>query len=161
VPDDLSYFVPFLIYRVIAKGVRKATADYARFDLAIQEARILIVLRQHGAMRVGALADVTCIEASALSHILRKLGRRGLISRTRVEQDNRAVDVTLTPAGAKLAATVSKISHAHENVLVKRFSAQEQRVLRAMLNRMYENAAVWELEDAGLALAGPKTKAAK
>ncbi len=155
--DDLSYFVPFLIYRVIAKGVRKATADYAKFDLAIQEARILIVVRQHGSLRVGALADIACIEASALSHILRKLSRRGLVNRTRVERDNRAVDVALTPAGARLAATVAKISHAHENVLVKHFSAQEQRLLRALLNRMYENAAVWDLEDAGLALAGPRT----
>lgn len=142
-PEQLDYFVPFLLYRVIARGVKQATTDYAKLDLSIQEARALIVLARHRTMRVSALADITCIEASALSHMLRGLSRRGLLMRSRVKQDNRAVDVTLTASGSRLAHTCVALSRKHEETLLKRFSAKDRAALRAMLRRMYENAAAW------------------
>lgn len=141
---ELNYFVPFLLYRVMARGIRQATADYAKLDLAIQEARVLIALLQHGgSLRAGSLADITCIEASALSHILKRLTRRGFIRRDRVQSDNRAVDVTFTEAGRKTARMCSRLSNKHEGVLLKQFSARERDLLRGFLDRMNENASEW------------------
>lgn len=141
--EQLDYFVPFLLYRVIARGVKRATTDYAKLDLGIQQARALIVLAQHRTMRVSALADVTCIEASALSHMLRGLSRRGLLTRSRAKQDNRAVEVALTAAGSRLAHTCVALSRKHEETLLRRLSEKERSALRATLRRMYENAAGW------------------
>jgi DNA-binding MarR family transcriptional regulator len=143
VVDQLDYFVPFLLYRIVAKGIRRATADYAKLDLAIQEARVLIAVAQHGKIRVGALADLTCIEQSALSHMLRGLSRRNLVKRDRVQYDNRSVDVGLTTEGSKLARVCLELSKEHEEAMLKSFSAQDQRVIRRYLKAMYENVAEW------------------
>lgn len=142
-PEQLDYFVPFLLYRVIARGVRQATTDYAKLHLSIQEARTLIVLAQHRTMPVSALADVTCIEASALSHMLRGLSRRGLLTRRRAKQDNRSVDVALTATGSRLADVCVVLSRKHEATLLRRFSEKDRAALRALLRRLYENAASW------------------
>jgi DNA-binding MarR family transcriptional regulator len=126
--------------------------------LSIQEARALIVLAQHRTMRVSALADVTCIEASALSHMLRGLSRRGLLTRNRAKQDNRSVDVALTVTGSHLAQVCVALSRKHEATLLRRFSEKDRSALRAMLRRMYDNAAAWS-DGAGLNLRPAKGSA--
>ena len=140
---ELDYFVPFLLYRVMAKGIRRATADYANMNLTIQEARLLIALARHRTMRVGALANLTCIEPSALSHMLRKLSRRNLVKRDRVHDDNRSVDVRLTVEGARIARACQALSKRHEEAMLNGFSKPEQQEVRTLLNRMYENVAEW------------------
>lgn len=152
VPESLSYFIPFLLYRVIAKGLKQATGDYAKLDLSLQEARLLIVLHQHKKMRAGTLAEITCIEPSALSHLLRRLVRRNLVMRARAPHDNRAVEVALTHAGRAVAQDCVSLSKTHEAVLLKRFSAAERKIVRALLNRMYANAAVWASDGDAFAL---------
>lgn len=152
-PSDLNYFVPFLMYRVMAKGLRQATSDFAEIGLNVPEARVMIVLLQHrGRIRAGALAEITCIEASALSHILRRLNRRHFISRERVQSDNRSVEVTLTEEGRRAAEFCSRASKSHEKVLLRRFDAGQRDLLRELLTQMYENAAGWPANGDYLAL---------
>ena len=160
--EPLNSFVPFLLYRVMAKGVRQATADYAKVGLNIQEARILIVLRHHPeGISAGELADVTCIEASALSHILRSLNRRSIVQRQRALHDSRSVTVALTPAGKRLAGAVLRTAQGHQAQMIKDFSKREQGVLRALLNRMVGNADAWVATNGGLTLAVPEGKQGK
>lgn len=141
--EKLDYFIPFLLYRVMAKGIRRATNDYAKLNLTIQEARVLIALAQHRTMRVGSLAELTCIEQSALSHMLRSLSRRNLVKRDRVKDDNRSVDVALTTDGLDIARSCQELSKKHEEVMLSRFSGPEQRAVRSLLNKMYENVEEW------------------
>ena len=160
--EPLNSFVPFLLYRVMAKGVRQATSDYAQFGLNIQEARILIVLRHHPeGMSAGSLADVACIEASALSHILRLLNRRDIVRRQRAVHDSRSVTVALTPAGKRLAGAVLRTARGHQAQMIKNFSKREQRLLRALLNRMVGNADAWGAANGGLMLTVPERKEGK
>jgi len=155
--EPLQYFIPFLLYRVMAKGIKRASGDYAKLKLTIQEARVLIVLAQHRTMRVGALADLTAIEQSALSHMLRELSRRNLVKRDRVQHDNRAVDVSLSSEGMKLARVCLDISRKHEEVMLKDFSVGNQRTIRVLLNKIYENVADWN-DGGALAIAQRQRK---
>jgi len=158
--EKLEYFVPFLLYRVMARGLRQATSDYGSLGLGVPEARVLIVLAQHrGRIRAGSLAEITCIEASALSHLLRGLSRRGLVTRERVASDNRSIEVALTSKGWRVARVCVRKSHSHERVLLRRLTAGQQKLLRTLLHRMYDNAAAWARNGETLALA-PRRAAA-
>ena len=160
--EPLDSFVPFLLYRVMAKGIRQATADFAKFGLNIQEARILIVLRHHReGISAGDLAGVTCIEASALSHILRRLSRRNIVRRQRAVHDSRSVTVALTPPGKRLANVVFRVAQGHQAVLIKGLAKRERRILHVLLNRMVANTDAWVAANGGLTLTVPERKETK
>jgi DNA-binding MarR family transcriptional regulator len=141
--DVLKNFVPFLLYRVMAKSVTLAAADFAGLGLSIQEARVLIVLLHNPGIRVGALADFTCIEQSAMSHMLRRLSRDKLVIRERVAADNRSVEIRLSPKGQRVAQKCHQFAISHSDLLLNDVSAADATLLRQVLRQMYENAVEW------------------
>jgi DNA-binding MarR family transcriptional regulator len=141
--DVLQNFVPFLLYRVMAKSVTLAAADYAGLGLSIQEARVIIVLLHNPGTRVGALADFTCIEQSAMSHMLRRLSRNKLVSRDRVAHDNRSVEITLTAKGQRIAEKCQRFADFHNGQLLDGVDPDAAAALRRTLRHMYANAVRW------------------
>lgn len=144
--EQLEQLVPFLLYRVMARGLKRAAIEYAKLSLSIQEARILIALQPHVTTRVGQLAELTCLEPSALSHILFRLNRRGLIRRRRLPHDGRAVEVVLTATGKRVALRCLKASKAHEDQLLDDIAANDRQMLRTLLTRMFKNTEGWDLD---------------
>ncbi len=74
-----------------------------RHGLPTAQARLLCVLAA-GPRRMSELAAMLGVEKAALTGLADRAGRRGLIARTTVPGDRRAVSVTLTPAGLAAAA---------------------------------------------------------
>lgn len=141
--DVLGDFVPFLLYRIVAKGVRLASEEYADLDLGIQDARVLIVLLHNPGIRVGMLAELTCIEQSALSHQLRRLSKAKLLTRERVADDNRSVAIKLTAKGLRVAQRCYELARMHDEILLGDIPAEEVDLLRRTLRQMYDNANEW------------------
>jgi MarR family transcriptional regulator, transcriptional regulator for hemolysin len=144
--EQLEQLVPFLIYRVMARGSKRAAIEYAKLSLSIHEARILIALQPHVTTGIGQLAELTCLERSALSHILRRLSRRGLIRRRRLQHDGRSVEVALTAAGKRIALQCLMSSKAHEDQLLNDIGPKDRQVLRALITRMFKNTEGWDLD---------------
>jgi DNA-binding MarR family transcriptional regulator len=126
--------------------MKRAAMEYAKLSLSIQEARLLIALQHHSTVGVGQLAEITCIEPSALSHVLRRLNRRGLIRRRRLQRDGRAVEVVLTAAGRRMALQCLKKSKVHESDLLSDISSEERQALRRILSKMYANTEGWAFD---------------
>jgi DNA-binding MarR family transcriptional regulator len=148
--DVLRDFVPFLLYRIVAKSVRMAGAEYADLDLGIQDARVLIVLLHNPGIRVGTLADLTCIEQSALSHQLRRLSKAKLLTRERVEDDNRSVAIRLSAKGHRIAQRCYELAQMHDEILLGDIPEDEVELLRRTLRQMYDNANEWADRDPSL-----------
>ncbi len=146
--DVLRNFVPFLLYRVIAKGVRLASAEYADMGLSVQDARVMIALLHSPRIRVRELADLTCIEQSAVSHMLRRLSRNQLLSRERVAHDNRSVQVRLTAKGERLARRCYGLAQTHNEAMLRGVSKSETDMLRTLLRRLFDNVNQWGERDA-------------
>ena len=144
--EELEQLVPFLIYRVMARGLKRAAIEYAKLSLSIQEARVVIALQPHVTAGVGRLAELTSLEPSALSHILRRLSRRGLIRRRRLSHDGRAVEVVLTAAGKRVALLCLRASKAHENQLLNDIAPNDRQMLRTLLTKMFKNTEGWDLD---------------
>ena len=65
---------------------------------------VMLALWEAEPLRVSELADRLSLEPATLSPLLKRLEAGGLVARRREPDDERAVAVTLTPAGRALRA---------------------------------------------------------
>jgi DNA-binding MarR family transcriptional regulator len=135
-PFDLDKFIPFLIYRVMAKAAAVASADYAAWGISIREARLLLILLGRDGISAGELSEISCVEASALSHMLRHLVGKKLIRRVRDPKERRAVNVFLTKAGHTIAVRCHTLSAEHQDMYLHGLSKAKVETLRETLQHM-------------------------
>jgi DNA-binding MarR family transcriptional regulator len=131
--------IPQLLNTVLSGLNNLSARDLARLGVKGQSARALIVLLDHGQLRCSRLSRLLGLEATALSHLLRTLARKHLIMRTRVENDNRAVEVRLTERGRRVAQACQGLTCAFERKLLRGLSSQELRLLERILHKMDDN----------------------
>jgi DNA-binding MarR family transcriptional regulator len=130
--------VPFLLH-CVATAMNEWHADFRKLGLSVLSVRVMAVLSLNGAASVGELAEATAIDQSTLSHILRRLVRSGLLTKTRQEHDNRSVKVKLTAKGRPVAKKCYDTAVKHERMLTRGLDAQNVRNLKATLNTLYSN----------------------
>ena len=73
---------------------------------------VMLALWEDEPLRVSKLADRLSLEPATLSPLLKRLEAAGLVTRRRDPDDERAVAVTLTPAGRRLREDAERIPHA-------------------------------------------------
>lgn len=85
----------------LTQSVFVRTAE--RHNLPAAQARLLCMLAA-GPRRMSELAGLLGIEKAALTGLADRAERRGLVARTAVPGDRRAVSVALTPEGREVAS---------------------------------------------------------
>ncbi len=70
---------------------------------------VMLALWEDEPLRVSELADRLSLEPATLSPLLKRLEAAGLVTRRRDPHDERAVAVTLTPAGRRLREDAERI----------------------------------------------------
>jgi len=139
---DFSEYLPYLINRVgWLLVVDFGQNTLARHRLSIAMWRVLAVLANNGGQRQVDVAGRTSIDVSTLSRVVTRLVKMGFVSRTRSATNNREVVVRLTPKGAAILARVVPHAIALERRAIAGVPAQDLRVVRRSLRRMYQNLA--------------------
>jgi DNA-binding MarR family transcriptional regulator len=77
----------------------------ARHELTAAQARLLCVLAE-GPKAMGELAGILGVEKAAMTGLIDRIERRGLVQRTAVPGDRRACHVALTSSGEQRALAV-------------------------------------------------------
>jgi DNA-binding MarR family transcriptional regulator len=131
--------IAYLIHRIAVRIEDSINAKARKYRLRVSEIRVLMRLLNHGDLSVGQLADMTSIEPSALSHLLRRLHEEGLVSRTRYTKDNRLVFINLTPRGKKFASTLQPHIQEYNSAAEKGIKAEQLEVLYGQLETIYTN----------------------
>lgn len=131
--------IAYLIHRIAVRIEDSINSKARKYRLRVSEIRVLMRLLNHGDLSVGQLAEMTSIEPSALSHLLRRLDKEGLISRTRYTRDNRLVFIDLTPRGKKFASTLQPHIQKYNSAAEKGIKAEQLEVLYAQLDTIYTN----------------------
>ncbi|WP_197383274.1 MarR family winged helix-turn-helix transcriptional regulator [Mycolicibacterium mengxianglii] len=91
---------------------------------------ILVALSERGTLRVFELSETLAWEQSRLSHQLRRMRDRGLITREGSNEDRRGATVSLTPAGrAALEAAAPGHVALVQSVMFDGVGVDELRVL--------------------------------
>ena len=130
-PDDLVDALAQVAFDTMAV-LTKVSADN---DLSLTQLRVLAILRDRR-LTMRALADYLGLEKSTMTGLVDRAEKRGLLQRAPNDRDGRAVDVFLTPAGAKLAAWGADQIRKALIPMTSQLSQPDQRRLQDLLTRM-------------------------
>lgn len=137
---DLSDFFPYLINRVGSALVARFSAEALDAKhLSIAMWRVLAALSNNGGLRQIDVAEMTSIEVSTLSRLIKRLVQMGLVSRTRSATNSREVTVQLAPKGKALVAQLIPIAEALQDTATEGLSKLEMAVVKRALRRMHQN----------------------
>lgn len=131
--------IAYLIHRIAVRLEDSINAKARKFRLRIGEIRVLMRILDHGDLFVGQLAEMTSIELSALSHLLRRLDEEGWIVRNRDAKDSRLVLVSLTERGYKFAAMLQPYIREYNDALIQGIRSDQIALLRSQLENIYQN----------------------
>lgn len=137
---DDSKNLGYLIARVKSQMTNLAS-QRTQTDLGITgtQAVMLYMIATGKCSTAAELARHNGIDASAITRLLDRVERHGLVRRVRSSEDRRIVRLELTEAGLALAARIPEIFGGVLDRLYEGFSPEELDLLRAMLNRVIAN----------------------
>ncbi|WP_438447613.1 MarR family winged helix-turn-helix transcriptional regulator [Gorillibacterium sp. sgz5001074] len=125
------------LFKSVIKRFRQEWAERMESDISITQFRMLRQLGLNGEQRVVDLADFLSVTPGAVTGMADRLIEKGLIVRTRSEEDRRVVRLGITPAGEKavesmLAIQIETVASMFGN-LPEEDLEQMQRIFRQLM----------------------------
>ena len=102
--DDQLCFALYSASRAVTAAYRPLLAE---LNLTYPQYLVLLVLWEEGHASVGRLCQRLRLDSGTLSPLLKRLEAIGYVTRERSVEDERRVDVVLTPTGKRLQAKAS------------------------------------------------------
>ena len=137
---DLGESVGYLISRVKSTMSNMVTQRaVAELGVTSQQASILFMVASGKCLLAAELAREYGIDASAVTRLVDRLEKRGLLKRVRSSEDRRAVHLALTPEGLAIAARMPAIFRSVTKHLSAGFTPEEVGFLKSMLRRILSN----------------------
>ena len=98
----------------------------------------LSVLRglRNGPQAIGRLGQGVGLAPASATRLVDRLERRGLVSRSRKDDDRRSVTVRLEPSGERLLGELRPLAGSHLQRAVERMSPGEREQVAAALKRL-------------------------
>jgi len=110
--------------------------EFAALGLTPATYAIFVVIRDNPGVPPSSLASLLRLRLPNLIKILNELESSGFIKRNRSKADRRAVELMLTPKGAKLIAEGARLTEPYNQKMLAPLSEAEQRSLLELLNRI-------------------------
>jgi DNA-binding MarR family transcriptional regulator len=155
----LSNSFPYLLNRVGVRMGELFSRRIAPFGVSLPMYRVMAALWEKGDQRLSDLASVTTTEISTLSRLIGEMKRKGLVTRSRLEDNGRTVAINLTSKGRALVEELMPIAVHFAEVAVANYSEAEVSRLKTIFREIYETLGSIEPEiEAAKASAKPKRK---
>jgi DNA-binding MarR family transcriptional regulator len=136
----LSESVGYLISRVRSTLWNMVTQHTtAELGITSTQASIVFMLAVGKCLTAADIAREYGIDASAVTRLIDRLEKRGLLSRVRSNEDRRVVRLALTPDGRAMAEQVPAIFTRVLDTLLAGFTPEEVGFLKSMLRRILAN----------------------
>jgi DNA-binding MarR family transcriptional regulator len=128
-------------YVAKARNVLVSSMTEAAKPLGItaQQVGVILFLSVQRESTPVELSRVMSHDGGALTRLLDRLERKGLVSRTRSEQDRRIVNLSLTDQGREVAVLLPELSAGVLGKLMHGISPSEHARLIDLLGRIIEN----------------------
>lgn len=138
-PDsiELERFLPYRL-SVLTNIVSSAIADAyrRRFGLSIPEWRVIAVLSRHPGISATEVAELTRMDAVAVSRAVSRLIRAGRLRRTIARHDRRRSVLSVSPAGAAVYREVAPLALRFERDLLDGMDRAERAALDSALDTL-------------------------
>lgn len=116
-----------------AFGAGKRSEELGRLDTGT-----LGFLSRHGPSSLSEAAEALCVSRPQMSVLADRLVEKGLVERTRDEDDRRIQWVAITPEGRKALKAALDITSARVRQRLSPLSAEELKGIKASLLRLVE-----------------------
>ena len=131
----------YMIRNVHASITKMIDAEMQKYDLTAMQWRPLLFIYFGNVKTAAALAKETCMDTGATTRMLDRLQKKGLLLRTRCEQDRRVINLALTDAGRLVCETIPADLCLVMNRHLRGFTTSELSTLLNFLDRMLVNGA--------------------
>ncbi|PRX11819.1 MarR family winged helix-turn-helix transcriptional regulator [Martelella mediterranea] len=151
--DDLT-FLPridnqlcFAVYATEHAFARAYKPLLSQLGLTYPQYLVMMALWEHRTLSVNAIGARLGLDSGTLSPLLKRLETTGYIARRRAQDDERRVEITLTPRGREIKSDAETIAR---SIAAKTgCTAEEARDLHARLNTLRQNLLAAEGEQSG------------
>ena len=121
----------------IGKLLRQRVTSGLREDgLHFGQSRILVALLHNDKMTQGTIANDLDVKPATVTNQVKKLEAAGLVNRTHGENDDRIMNVTLTPKGRKAAKLTESVMAKIEDEIRSELAPKEIDSLRKFLKKV-------------------------
>jgi DNA-binding MarR family transcriptional regulator len=121
------------------KRFANAALKQAGIEISSEQWAILKRIGERETINQRELAELTFKDPASVTRSLDILEKTGLVRRENMENDRRAYNLFLTPAGEALVKKITPIAKAVRKQGLKNISVEEQAQFKATLNRIYDN----------------------
>ncbi|QNQ08663.1 MarR family winged helix-turn-helix transcriptional regulator [Sphingomonas alpina] len=135
----LEGYVPYQLYRLTNRLDRRLQTRLRKLGIKPSPWRVMTVLRSHGTLAIGGIAEHSLMEQPTVSRVIVQLEADGLIEREISAEDSRITLVTLTPEGVEKIDTIVAIAHRHQEEALSELSSDEIAQFRAIVARIEQN----------------------
>ncbi|MBU0438292.1 MarR family transcriptional regulator [Staphylococcus succinus] len=100
----------FLFYVSSKEIIKKYTSYLKEFDLTYTGYIVLLAIKADDKINIKTLGERVFLDSGTLTPLLKKLEKKGYVTRTRELDDERNLQITLTDKGVEVREPLSKIS---------------------------------------------------
>ena len=126
----------FALRRAARTVSRQYDGAFAPLALNNGQFSMLALLSERGPLRIQKVAETLAMDRTTVTAALKPLQRRKLVRVDVAEDDARARDAVLTPAGEALLREAMPLWRVQQERLKKMLSAKDAEALRAQLGRL-------------------------
>jgi DNA-binding MarR family transcriptional regulator len=133
--DSMGYLLR-RVYTIMHERIESAFAGH---DFTLMQWIILIYLRDGIARTASDISKEFRHDSGALTRVIDRLERRGLLERRRSAADRRAVELSLTPLGRHTVESLLPVVVEQMNLALAPFTRDEFTQLRSLMVRLVEH----------------------
>ncbi|WP_426443655.1 MarR family winged helix-turn-helix transcriptional regulator [Staphylococcus xylosus] len=100
----------FLFYVSSKEIIKKYTSYLKEFDLTYTGYIVLLTIKVDEKLNIKTLGERVYLDSGTLTPLLKKLEKKGYVTRTREIDDERNLQIALTEKGANVKEPLSKVS---------------------------------------------------
>lgn len=123
----------FPLYAVAKEVTRQYREPLKELDLTYTQYIVMMVLWEHGDMTEGELGKRVHLDSGTLAPLLKRLEKQGVISRQRLEGNERKLQISLTEKGEALKEKAAGVPAKMQGCID--LSEEEAEQLKALLDK--------------------------
>lgn len=131
--DDQLCFAAYSASRALTHAYREKLREVG---LTYTQYVVMLLLWEEATLPMGAISAHLHLDSATLSPVLKRMAAEDLLTRRRSTEDERIVEVTITPAGSRLRPAVREIQREVEQATG--LAPHELAGLRSELHRVAE-----------------------
>jgi DNA-binding MarR family transcriptional regulator len=136
---SLTESVGFALVKARNLIVTEMDAAMKELDISSQQMGILLMLKQNLAATPFELSKMLGIDTGLMTRMLDKLETKGMLVRSRDDEDRRVVNLALTRSGKAVAEQIPELAPDVLNGRLKDFTKAELNELRRLLRKFVDD----------------------